>query len=163
MYNEIEDELVILDIAEAMRILCSVQYDIDEGKLKAAQKLAIDIDLMRHISEADVARCIDLDESNEADVALYKLLYAPLVHFTNAQCLTYFQGTLTDSGYSIEEKAVTTSEAKNNASRASELASIYMVKVVDFLKEENPATEATVESKVATTRLVGGRESRNTD
>ena len=162
MYNSnLENELIIYDIENVLQDFCPIQFDIDGRKLKASQKLAIDLELTKFISKADIDRCIEQDEdtASDADKNLLQLIVPALCHFTYEKVLTYFQGSLYEAGYSTEnENTASRSEAKNAASQANAFGNQYMTLVVDFLKTENQNTEATKESKRPSVSAIGGKE-----
>lgn len=161
MYSaNLENGLIIVDILDTMRTLTSIQYDMDDQVLKAAQKIVIDLELKKYISKENILRCVDQDEYNvsDADLALKELITPPLCHFTYARLLTSFQGSISDSGYMTEEEAKSRNEAKNAATEARFLGSEYMKLVVEFLEEENPTTEE-VENPT-NTLIFGGSEGR---
>lgn len=160
MYNSnLENELIIIDIADAMQDHVPIQFDIDDQKLKSAQKIAIDIELTNYMSRADIDRCIGQDEnSSEADKNLFKLIVAPLCHFTYNKCLEYFQGHLSESGYTVEELGQSRAEAKNAASLALAIGNSYMDKVVEFLEAENPQTEAKKDGYENPVKCFGGEQ-----
>ena len=63
MYDSnLENELIILNIENVLQDFVPIQYDIDSKKLKASQKLAIDLELTKFISKTDIARVVDMDE-----------------------------------------------------------------------------------------------------
>lgn len=166
MYSSnLENQLIIHDIEDVMQDFVPIQFDIDSRKLKAAQKLAIDLELTKFISREDIARVIDLDEdtASEADKNLLEILIAPLCHYTYEKLLTYFQGSMYEAGYATEDQAASRDEAKNAAAQANSFGNQYMVAVVEFLKLENPNTEATKESKRPSVSTIGGKEYFNRD
>lgn len=158
MYNsQLENQLIILDIEDVMQDFVPIQFDIDPTKLKAAQKLAIDLELTKFIKQEHIDRCIDQDDPSEADTKLLNLIVPALCHFTYEKCLSYFQGSLYNSGYSEEENAKTRAEAKSAASQANSFGNQYMTKVVEFLEAENPSEEKVVDSS-PTVEAIGGQE-----
>ena len=162
MYNSnLENELIILNIENVLQDFVPIQYDIDSKKLKASQKLAIDLELTKFISKTDIARVVDMDEdsASDADKELLRLIVPSLCHFTYEKILTYFQGSLYEAGYSTEnENTASRSEAKNAAVQANSFGNQYMIAVVEFLKTENPNTDATKENKSPNVKTFGGQE-----
>ena len=68
MYNSnLENELILRDIENVLQDFCPIQFDIDNRKLKASQKLAIDLELTKFISKTDIARVVDMDEDSASD------------------------------------------------------------------------------------------------
>ena len=162
MYNvQLENELIIFDIRDTLASVCSVQYDMDDNKLKSAQKLAIDMDLTEIIGEANVSRCVDqADDASQADQDLLKLIIAPLCHYTYKWSLDYFQGTLTDSGFSVVDKAEAIEEAEKAAVKAEYVGSKYMNKVIAFLEAEDASTLADIDNVPKVSQVFGGTEGR---
>tara|TARA_R110002051_G_scaffold27590_1_gene66215 strand:- start:447 stop:950 length:504 start_codon:yes stop_codon:yes gene_type:complete len=162
MYSSnLENELIIWDIENVLQDFVPIQYDIDSKKIKASQKLAIDLELTKFISKTDIARVVDMDEdsASDADKELLQLITPALCHFTYEKVLTYFQGSVYDAGYSTEnENTASRAEAKNAAAQANSFGNQYMMAVIDFLKAENPNTDATKENKRPSVETFGGGE-----
>ena len=160
MYSSnLENELIIIDIEDVLQDFVSIQFDIDSTKLKAAQKLAIDLELTKFMSRENIDRCIDQpDDASEADKNLLKLVVPALCHFTYEKCLTYFQGALYDAGWSTENQVSSRAEAKNQSVLANSFGNQYMQSVVKFLEEENPNADTTIVESRPSTQAIGGEE-----
>jgi len=162
MYNaSLENNLISSDIVSLMADHCSIQLDIDETKIKSAAKVAQDLDLKRVIKQENLDRCINPD--GEADEELRDLVIPAWCYFTYARCLKMFQGTLTDGGYVVEGEAESRNAAKSAANEMSSIAEVYLASVVEFLEEEDPATEVTAENINPRVRVFGGEENRATN
>ena len=77
MYSSnLENELIIWDIENVLQDFVPIQYDIDSKKIKASQKLAIDLELTKFISKTDIASVVDMDEdsASDADKELLQLI-----------------------------------------------------------------------------------------
>ena len=114
MYNsELENQLILIDIKDALQDFVPIQFDISDTKLKAAQKLAIDLELTKFMSTDNIERCIDQDDdASDADKSLLSLIIPPLCHFTYSKLLTYFQGSLYDAGWTTEDQAASRADSK---------------------------------------------------
>lgn len=155
----LENSLILTDIVDAMQDYTSIQIDIDETKVKAAELVAQKLDLTRIIGKANVDRCID--PQNTADEELKVLVVPALCYFTYARCLKMFQGTFTESGYTTEVEANDKNVAKSVANEMSTIAETFLQDVVEFLEEENPSDEAVDKSKInPRIRTFGGKEFR---
>ena len=160
MYSiDLEDNLIVNDIASLMADHTSIQLDIDETKVKAAATIAQELDIEDVIGTVNLKRCIDpeTDEDNK----LKKLVIRTWCHHTHARLLRLFPGTFTDSGYVIEDVAAAKSLAKGAANEALGIAEQYMQKVLDFLEAENPNDEdVKPELTKLKVRVFGGVENR---
>ena len=156
--SNLENELIVRNIADVLIDYIPVQLDIDDPKLKRSQKLAIDMNLTQFMSKENILRCIDQDEdSSEADKNLLKLVVPPLCHFTYMWLLKYNQGSIYESGYAVEPGAASPEEAKNAYSLAESIGKQYMSDVVEFLEKENPNTKSEKEERPRV-RTFGGDE-----
>lgn len=166
MYNPSNTKkLIAVDIAQVMIDYCSIQPDIDNSKLQAAEFVAQKMDLERLIGRDNVARCMDPDyrdvPPSPADTALRELVLIPIAYYTYARALKMFAGTLTDSGYSIEPGASSKGDAGNTANTYEATAVTFMEEVLDFLKAEAPAIQKpTVKKTTPSIRTFGGCENR---
>ena len=163
MYNaNLENQLIIPDIANAMVDYVSIQLDIDESKVKAACIVAQNIDIKRIIGKDNLERCIGQDtETPSADQELKALIIPPLCYYTYSRLLLMFQGVFTDSGYALES---TETEPRNAAKSVSKemkgIAETLMIEVTDFLKLESPGTEPSSSKLTPRVRIFGGKENR---
>lgn len=159
MYNpNLESKLIVINIEDIMQDFVSIQFDMDGTKLRAAQKLAIDLELTDHMTQANIDRCIDqADDASEADVNLINLVVPALCHYTHMYLLKYFQGTQYDSGFGTDEKVASRTEANNASSLAQTFGNKYMEKVVAFLEAETPARVAP--TRIPNVSTFGGEES----
>ena len=165
MYDvTLESRLISSDIADMMQDYVSIQLDIDNTKIKAAALVAQEIDIARVITKANLDRVIDLDIYDEsipaADLSLRELLVALWCYYTYARCLTMFQGTFTDSGYTVESEAESRQAAKSVGQEMKAIGDSFMLLVVDYLEKENPDTEADDEKLSPRIRTFGGVENR---
>lgn len=165
MHNiNLENRLISSEIADLMQDYVSIQLDIDDTKIKAAAIVAQDIDLKRVITKENLDRVVGLDIYDDTvpanDLELYELIIAPWCYYTYARCLTMFQGTLTDSGYSIESEAESRQAAKSVGQEMKSIADSFMIGVVDFLENEDPNTDADDEKLTSRIRVFGGKENR---
>jgi len=161
MYNvDLENSLIIIDIADTIADLCSIQLDVDNKKLKAAELIVQRVDLARLIGKANVERCVDPVE--DADIALKELITLPLCYFTYSRCLEMFNGEMTDSGFEVAEGASLKGADKANGVYYG-LAETLMADVFDFLELETPNdTQVKPENLTPKIRVMGGKEFRET-
>lgn len=166
MYNPNNTKkLVIVDIARTMLDFCSIQPDIDETKMQAAELVAQNIDLARLIGKENVERCIDPvsleTPPSESDIELRELVIVPLCYYTYSRLLKMFPGTMTDSGYVVEEGAASKALLGNTAAEYYTVAETFMKDTIEFLKLENPATEKVIKTNLTPNiRTFGGNEHR---
>lgn len=160
MYNvNLENQLIIVNIVDALIDHTSIQIDIDSTKIKAAELVAQNLDLKKVISQTNLNRCID--PQNEADEALKTLIISPLCYYTYARCLKMFQGTFTDSGFMIEGDAENRYTAKSVSNEMKSIGDAMMEPVIDFLDVESPNDESVDEAKITSrVRTFGGNETR---
>ena len=162
MYSsDLENQLIIVDIADALRDYCSIQLDIDDTKVKAAAIIAQKIDISRVIGVANVQRCIT--PATQEDENLKLLVIPPLCYFTYSRLLTTFQGTMTDSGYATEAGANEKDTAKSVALDIKAIAETFLTDVIDFLKLEDPNSEADGNKLTPRIRVFGGEERRGSN
>lgn len=159
---DIENQLIIVDIADVMLNRVSIQPDIDETKIKAAEIMAQELDLKRLIGKPNIERCID--PQTEADENLVDLIIPPLCYFTYSRLLKHFQESFSESGLSTEANADTRNAAKSSATDFSVIAEAFMNDVFDFLKSETPNDEEVKPENVTPqVRLFGGKETRSSN
>jgi len=169
MYNiNYTKKLIIVDIAQALMDFCSIQCDIDQTKIQAAELTAQTIDLKRLIGKDNVTRCIDpvnLDDAPpEADLELRELVIPVLAHFTYARLLRMYPGTFTDSGYVIDKEASDKNVTTQVANEYKSVGESMMDEVFEFLEKEtqnNPLVKP--EANVPSIRSFGGHEFRATN
>ena len=163
MYSSrLENQLIFPDIADVMEQYVSIQRDIDEIRIKAASLIAQNIDIERVIGADNVARVIEKEGEviEGADLELKNLLEAPLSYYTYSRLLLSFQGNYTDSGFEVDQLAVSRNEAKSVSKEMKGIGEAFMQKVIDFLEAENPNTEASGSKLTPRIRVFGGRECR---
>ncbi len=160
MYNSgLENNLISPDIADIMQDYCSIQLDIGDTKLKMAATIAQNIDIKKVIKKVNLLRCID--PQTDADEDLRDLVIPAWCYYTYYRTLTVGQGTLTESGFTIEEGAANLQTAKAVANQIKSIAEDYMSEVIDFLTEDGSSEEAEMESKNSPRiRTIGGVERR---
>ena len=176
MYNGInENALILPDIADALKDYCSIQFDIDDTKCKAAELIAQTIDIKRIIGADNLSRVIE-DPTGErvmttADKELQALIIPPLCWYTYSRLLLLFHTTFTDSGLvsATDDGAEERNAAKSLAKECKGVAETLMIDVMDFLEEEaenDPAIEdsgLTGKSLTPRIRVFGGSESRGSN
>lgn len=182
MYSSrLEQRLILPDIESILQDYVSIQQDIDNTRLKAAQNMAQDLDLKRIIKQEGLQRCIkvgqliydnqlSLDELpindnggtgkvSQADKDLFLLIVPALCHFTFARLNLNFHGSYTESGWTQEEFAEIRGAAKSIAKESKGIAETYMVEVIEFIKAENPSDNCADTSKLTSRiRTMGGKE-----
>lgn len=159
MYNaSLENQLIVVDIANVMQDYTSIQIDIDESKVKAAELVAQNVDLKRLIGKDNIQRAID--PQDETDENLKELLIPPLCYYTYSRCLRMFQGIFTDAGYTTETEADDRNSAKSVSNEMRSIGDVFMQDVSDFLEAENPDEIIDSEKLAPNIRVFGGKESR---
>lgn len=154
----LENSLILVDIADAMLDYVSIQPDIDETKVKAASLMAQKMDIQRLIGKTNLERCIN--PQTEADDNLKDLIIPALCYFTQARLLKAFPGTFTESGYTKEELAENENTAKKVALEMSAAGETFMQDVFEFLETESPNDENVKEENLTPRiRVIGGKES----
>lgn len=148
------------DLVDSMIVWCSIQPDIDEAKVKAANVVAQRLDIKEVIGQANIDRCINLTvDSDEADIKLKELLIPAICFFTYSRLLKLFPGTFTDSGYVIDKEASDKNVTRHTANDYSDTAIVFLKDALDFLALESPNTAVVMEGRVAKRiRTIGGRE-----
>lgn len=163
MFNpKLESQLIEINIVEVMGDFVSIQPDIDESRVQAAELAAQKADIKRLIGAVNLARCISPAEGSE-DEKLKELLIPSLCYFTYARLLKMFPGTFTDGGFTIAEGATETGTSKSIANEHSSLAETFMQDVFDFLEledgnEDDP--DVRPEDMTLRIRVFGGKETR---
>lgn len=153
-----ENTLIIVDIVDTMVEYTSIQPDIDENKMKAAEKVAQQLDIGRVIGAANVSRCIE--PQDEDDDKLRELIIPPLCYFTYMRALKMFQGVLTDGGYTTETEASDLNSAKSQANNFQSIAEAFMEPVMEFLNGESNTDVVPLEEPTPRIRVFGGEENR---
>jgi hypothetical protein len=74
-----------------------------------------------------------------------------------------FQGTFTDSGYTIETEAESRNAAKSVSQEMKSIGDTFMILVTDYLKAENPETESDQRKTSSKIRSFGGSENRGSN
>jgi hypothetical protein len=159
---ELEDSLILPDIARAMLDYVSLQPDIDETKVRAASIVAQRIDIQRVIGAENVARCVGEEVEGE-DLKLKNLVVPALCYFTHARLLRMFQGTFTDAGYTIDKDSTDRGVTREAANESAAIAETFLSDVVDFLKiEDGPNVDPEVREDKINPRIkvFGGKERR---
>jgi len=159
MFNSnLENQLIIVDIVDAMQDYVSIQIDIDETKVKAASIIAQNVDLKRIIKKENLDRCIDPQDTTDDE--LREMIIAPLCYFTYSRLLKGFQGTFTDGGFSTDAEADTRNLAKSQANEMSSIAETLLIDVVEWLQVEDPQAEVDDARINPRVRVIGGEENR---
>jgi hypothetical protein len=174
-YGINENALILPEIADALRDYCSIQYDIDEGKCKAAELIAQNIDIKRIIGADNLKRCIidptGIIVQTTADKELTALIIPPLCYYTYSRLLLMFHTTFTDSGLvsATDDGAEARNAAKSMAKEVKSVAESFMLDVIEFLEEEadedptkntNDIKSENLSPKI---RSFGGRENRGSN
>jgi len=155
----LEQQLILVDIADRMLDYVSLQPDIDETKVKAATIAAQRVDIERLIGKEHVQSCFD--PQTELDEQLIVLITPPLCYFTYSRMLKLFPGTFTESGYVVEGAASSIGTSKSAANEAASTAEVFMEDVFDFLELNYPNDEEVKpENKTPNIRVFGGKEFR---
>lgn len=162
MYSaKAENQLILPDIADAMQDYVSIQLDIDNSKVKAAALVAQNVDLKRLIGQDVLDRLIDQDDETPAtDKALKDKIIPPLCYFTYSRCLLMFQGTFTDSGYTIEDEGEARNAAKSVSKEMKGIAETLMLDIIDELEDEEPGEQFDKKKATPRVRVFGGCERR---
>ncbi len=165
MYSSnLENQLIIVDIVDALQDRVSIQIDIDETKVKAAELVAQQLDLKRLIGADNVKKCLEDDDNFNEE--LRELVIPALCYFTYARCLKMFQGTFTDSGFMTEGEALDKNTAKAVSNEMSSIAETFMEDVIDWLEEQDeddPQVDEARENLNPRIRTFGGEEWRATN
>ena len=130
--------------------------------VKAAQLMVQNVDIEPAIGQDNLDRIIEVEgeEIEGADLELKELITPALCYYTYSRLLLNFQGTYTDSGFTNDQLAAAITEAKSVSNQMRGVADTSMKKVIAFLKEEDPQTEADDEKLVPGVRVFGGKEIR---
>ena len=168
MYNsELENSLLLPDIADRLTDYVPIQLDIDDTKIKAACLVAQKLDIEKVITTDNWDRAFEYskdsdDENEDYDEALFKLIVPALCYFTYARCLKMFQGNLTDSGYSVESAAESLAAAKASSHEYKSVGTDFLQEVIDYLEQED-LDEDIEENIVPRVITFGGVENRATN
>lgn len=167
MYNpDNTKKLVIVNIAQALIDYVSIQPDIDQSKIQAAELVAQRVDLQRLIGKVNVDRCIDPDNITPgppppADLALRELVIPALCYYTYSKLLRMFPGTFTDGGYVIEKESSDKGVTANVSNEYASIGDTFMEDVFAFLKAETPDDKTVKpENLTPSIRTFGGKEYR---
>jgi len=155
-----QNRIIIEDIVPAMIEWCSIQPDIDEAKVRAANVVAQKMDLESVIGATNIDRCVGLTISSPAqDIALKELLIPVICFYTFSRLLKLFPGTFTDSGYIVESGASDKNITRHTANDFSDTAKVFLQDVLDFLAVESPQNEIEIALNVKKrVRVIGGQE-----
>ena len=160
MFNSgFENNLLVHDVISVLGDFVSLQPDLDETKVKAASKVAQEIDIERIIGEDSMLRAIT--PQTPEDEKLRKLVLNAWAYYTYGRLLLMYQGVLTDGGFVTEVDKEATGIAKSTANHHFSIAEAYMAKVITFLDKEKP-TELIDQTKLTPRiRTFGGNEYRS--
>jgi hypothetical protein len=155
-----QNRIIIEDIVSAMVEWCSIQPDIDEAKVKAANVVAQKMDIESVIGSLNIDRCLNLTPtSEEKDINLKELLIPVICFYTFSRLLKLFPGTFTDSGYIVEAGASDKNITRHTANDFSDTAKVFLQDVLEFLALENPQNEQEIASNVKKrVFVIGGQE-----
>ena len=162
MYDaRLENNLILVDIVATMGDYTSLQPDIDEAKVKAAENIAQNLDIKKVLGQVNLDRCIS--PQTDEDDQLRELIIPALCWFTYYRLLKLFPGVYTDGGYVVEEGAEGKGETHRVAKEAQSVAEQFLQEAVEFIQAEDEITgEDTVEEEKSTSgiRVFGGEERR---
>lgn len=163
--SNLENELILPNIASMLVDYVSIQQDIDETRVKAASLIAQRIDIERLIGEDNINRVINTPNKKVEgeDLKLLKLLIPPLCYYTYSRLLIGFHGNYTDSGFENDEIAALRNEAKSVSNEMKSVAETFMLKVIAFLEAENPEEEIDKSKLTPRIRVFGGTERRSSN
>ncbi len=128
-----ENELIVVDIVEALLDHCSIQPDIDSLRVKAAALVAQRVDLKKVMGEENIERCVNPD--SDSDEKLKELVIPALCYYTYARLLKMFPGVFTESGYVVGELAASSKVTQGVASEITSIAEVFMTDVLDHLQD----------------------------
>lgn len=162
MYNpNLEEALLLPDIADRLTDYVGIQLDIEPTRVKASCLVAQDLDVKFVIGDDNWDRCFDDTNGNNSvtySEELYNLVIPALCFFTYARLVSMMQGSVSDSGMAVEEGALSIDEAKSASKQYRAIGETYLGKVVDWLKDEDGGTEATMTKSISRVRRFGGEE-----
>ena len=161
MYRGInEQDLIIPDIVDVMVDYVPVQNDLDESVAKAAQLLAISLDIEPIIGEENVQRAIE--PQDEMDDKLQSLLIPTTCYFTYSRLVGNFDGSFNDSGFNTDVDKDLIDHMGRQANKWSSIGTASLVKAIKWLEEEGKTNETDLKPEKVTSgiRVFGGRESR---
>ena len=162
MYNsKLENSLLLPDISDRLTDFVGIQLDVDDTRVKSASLIAQDLDVKKVIGAENWQRCFEDDENFSED--LFDLVVPALCFLTYSRLVALMQGNYTDSGMSVEEGALSIDEAKSASTQYRAIGESYLGEVVDFLKNENPSSSASMDKSVLRIRSFGGDEGRGTN
>lgn len=161
MRQSLEEKLIFQDINDIMQDYTSIQPDIDDQRVKAACLLAQNVDIKRLIGQNNIDRC--LNPTTDFENELVEKIEPPICYYTYARLLNSFQGSYSESGYSVEELALATAETKRLSNEIRSIAEEYMKEVLILLKDESDTDDDSDihdDKLVSSIHVMGGRESR---
>lgn len=182
MYNsKLEQRIILPDMESVLADYVSIQLDIDNTRIKAAQNMAMNIDLKKTIGQSNLDRCVkvgqllydtsmSIDELpvmpaeptatiTQADKNLFELVVPALCHYTYSRLLTHFHGSYTESGWTQEEFAEARAEARSIGKENKGVAAVYMTEVIEFINAEAGTVEQINDDKLTPrVRVIGGKE-----
>ena len=147
MYNpELENSLLLPDIVDRLQDYTGIQLDADDTRIKASCIVAQDLDVKIPIGKDNWKRCFDYSDNYSED--LFELVVPSLCFFTYARLISMMQGAYTDSGMTVEDGSLSIDEAKSASKQYRAIGESYLTEVVDFLKNEDNSTEATMDKSI---------------
>lgn len=163
--SKLENQLIFPDIVDVLADYIPIQLDIDERRVKAASIIAQNVDVKRIIGKVNLQRAIEKEgvEMSDEDKKLKELLEAPIAYYTYSRLLLTFHGNYTDSGFEVDELATTRNEAKSVSKEMKGIGEHYMQEVIEYLRVEDPDTEADEKKLTPRVRVFGGRECRGSN
>lgn len=164
MYSsENENDLIVTDVVQVMLDAVGLQQDINEVKCKNSWLIAQEVDMERILDKSTFDRC--RTPLTEQDNKLRRLVLKALSFYAYARLLKGNQGVFTDGGYTVEKEATNINATNSVYNYHYSLGDVYMTKIIDFLKLENPQLDNTkLKTKlVPRIRKVGGREHRGSN
>jgi len=157
MYNPSNElKLLLPDISDRMTDYVGIQLDIEDTKVISASIVAQDLDIKSVITKYNWERCFEENENYSEE--LYDLIIPALCFLSYARLVSQYQISVTDSGASVEEGALSVNEAKAASKAYRAVGESYLGLVVDWLEQEDSSTEATMDRSVQRIRSFGGEE-----
>lgn len=161
-----ESKLIRTDIVDLLQDYASVQLDIDETRIKAAALVAQDIDIERVVGSEIVNQFIGTysveDIPNELKDVYLNILPA-WCYFTYSRLLLMFHGSLSDSGFVVEEGAAERNLAKSVSKEHRGVADFYLEKAISFIPESSLSKGTKSQKTTPGIRVFGGKEYRSSN
>lgn len=162
MYNSSNEvKLLLPDISDRLIDYVGIQPDIDDTRVKAACLVAQDLDVKKPLGSDNWDKCYEDTNGNEDveyDSDLFDLIVPALCFFTYARLLNMMQLNVTNGGAMVEEEALSIGEVRAASKQYRAIGEAYLQEAVEYLQDDDPDTEATMDKSVLRVRSFGGRE-----